>query len=110
MSERWVDLYTVCPGRGCNNETPSYWVHSVDSYRTQISNHGRIKCTGCSTVDYMKNWDFACSKHSGEYRPTSSISFGKALFIASNNVGMDDDFIDDLSRYLRKNKWDYGLR
>ncbi|CAG8727675.1 16893_t:CDS:1, partial [Racocetra fulgida] len=85
------------------NETPSYWVHSTDDFRTKISNRGRIKCSVCPTVDYIKNWGFACSDHRGDYRSTSCISFGKALFVVTNNTEMDDDFIDDLTRYLRRN-------
>ncbi len=103
MREAYLQL--PCPAKGCDNEETTYWVHSVDYCLMKISTNAQIWCTGCSLSDHMRNWEFACSKHDGEYKKTSSLSFSKALFIASNNGAMDDDLIDELTKYLKKYKW-----
>jgi len=108
--ERWCDLRVPCPSDRCmGKDRPiTGWVHSRDSYTTQISNKARIRCTkhGCS-VSHMSNWEFACSAHRGEFEPVSHSSFKVALFCSLECAGSDADIMWELYRYVRDNKHEW---
>ncbi|CAG8762572.1 15741_t:CDS:1, partial [Racocetra fulgida] len=44
MGETFIDLYVSCPAASCSNTQITYWVHSTDSGKMEISNRARLRC------------------------------------------------------------------
>ena len=102
-------LVCGCPAKGCDNEDLITWFHAEDDKQVKITKWAYIKCSGsnCSANSHMRNWLFECPKHKNDFKETSSLEFWKALFIAADDRAMDDNLLDELTKYLKKpeNKW-----
>ena len=91
----YVDLYTRCLGKGCNNRNEEYFYHTCGrgkKQRYQINQFAYLRCNDCGYFVQLKDFRWNCSKHSTIYYPTDYCRCLKRAFciFKHNKKSIDD--------------------
>ena len=57
-------FYGPCPS--CGGKDTYFWTHTSCGGSLSIDENCMIKCNYCNLSDFVMNWKFECSKHSGD--------------------------------------------
>jgi len=105
---RSVAFKLACPAVYCDDKTPGYWSHvGCGDSRMQITNKGDISCDSCGDSYSMVNWNFACSRHRGDYRSIGRDSWDKCMSVALG-LGKVNQVVRDLSIYVTNHPEKFG--
>ena len=109
-----VEFKLACPGKNCSNREETYWQHNnskciENKNRMLISNKGWLSCGGCGTGYIMSNWNFACSKHEGEYREMTQDSWEMSMSLALA-TGKTTQTTKDLNVYVTNHPKEFGFK
>lgn len=84
-NERFTPLKISCPSEGCPNPIIANQTHTCGG-SIEVSNLARIKCSVCGATGKVREWNFSCSSHNGNYYSSASGTdinvFKRALFRA----------------------------
>jgi len=84
----YYDLLIQCPAcikeKGYDSNPPGQWYHDGCGGKLQIGDNAYLKCAkvGCGKSSHIKNWRYACQKHSSDFRPTTAAHFANAISIS----------------------------
>jgi hypothetical protein len=105
---RSVAFKMACPAVYCDDKVPGYWSHvGCGDSRMQITNKGDISCDSCGASYNMANWNFACSRHRGDYRSIGQDSWDKCMSVALG-MGRVNQVVRDLNIYVTNHPEKFG--
>jgi hypothetical protein len=96
-------LRIPCPISGCSNTAAINQNHTCGG-QVEVSNRANIRCRSCGTISHIRNWNFSCSNHDGDYRQAtanSANSIVSSLMVALRDRTMDESVVMELIQYLR---------
>jgi hypothetical protein len=105
---RSVAFKMACPAIYCDDKVPGFWSHvGCGDSRMQITNKGDISCDSCGVSYSMVNWNFACSRHRGNYRSMGPDSWDKCMSVALG-MGRVNQVVRDLNIYVTNHPEKFG--
>jgi len=81
----YYDLYIQCPAciadNGFDPKPPAQWYHANCGGTIQVGDNAYYKCS-CGHSAHIKNWQYACTAHEGDYRFANSGAVANAISVA----------------------------
>jgi len=77
----YYQLKIVCPGNNCSNKNTvvERWDHHNCGGTMEIGDNAHLRCKRCYHHAHIKDWQFACSVHAGDFQAWNDQSFALAI-------------------------------
>ncbi|OMJ66612.1 hypothetical protein SteCoe_36481 [Stentor coeruleus] len=105
----WIDLVMICPVDGCPNKNEMTWLHYNCREKMEINELAQLRCKAHRIESDIFSWRFDCGNpvfhngHSSFHKPDrNKLLSVLACSLRFNELGADDDWIDNLILNLRK--------